>query len=432
MQCQIISIGNELLIGDTVNTNASWMGQLLTESGVEVTQIHTIGDDLETVKQTLDSALSSSDLVITTGGLGPTHDDITKKAVTELFDCKLVLDEKILKFIKKTFKKRNIPFSKSNYHQAEVPDCCEVLFNKQGTAPGMWFDRGDSKLAVLPGVPFEMKYLMNEKVMPKVGKIDGDIERRHSRYMITAGIGESTLSDDVIGDLSSVINENIHVAYLPSPQGTKIRISARGSSQKDIEKHIAPVANLIKKKAADVIIGEGKNLVLAEAVGNLLNERNLRLAIAESCTGGYVANAVTDIPGSSGYLKGGVIAYSNDIKINQLGVSRDVLESAGAVSKEVALQMAKGVAECLNADIGISTTGIAGPGGGSKEKPVGTVWMGFWISGAHFALEARFTNDRLINKERTAAVALETVRRSILNIDEMPYGLNRHFSQTFY
>ncbi len=425
MLCQIISIGNELLIGDTVNTNASWMGQLLTESGIEVTQIHTIGDDLETVKQILESALAASDLVITTGGLGPTHDDITKKAVTELFDCGLVVDEEILKFIKKIFKKRNIPFSKSNYHQAEVPDCCDVLFNKQGTAPGMWFDRGESKLAVLPGVPFEMKYLMNEKVMPKIREINGNIERRHSRYIVTAGIGESTLSDEIIGDLSGVLNQDVSVAYLPSPQGTKIRISARGSTQKEIEKRLSPVADLIHAKAGDFIIGEGKEFVLAEAVGNLLHEQNLWLAIAESCTGGYVANAVTDIPGSSRYLKGGVIAYSNDIKISRLGVSSKVLESAGAVSKEVALQMAKGVTDRLDADIGISTTGIAGPGGGSKEKPVGTVWMGFWINGEHFALQTRFTNDRLINKERTAAVVLETVRRSILNIDEMPYGLKK-------
>ena len=174
MQCRILSIGNELLIGDTVNTNASWLGDVLTEAGINVTHIYTIGDDLDTMKGILSEALSSTDLIITTGGLGPTHDDITKRAVAELFDCELVLEDSVLEFIKKVFKKRNIPFSQSNYHQAEVPDCCEVLFNTQGTAPGMWFDRGSMKLAVLPGVPHEMKHLMNEKVIPKIRAINGD------------------------------------------------------------------------------------------------------------------------------------------------------------------------------------------------------------------------------------------------------------------
>jgi len=426
MQCQVISIGNELLIGDTVNTNGSWLGQVLTEAGVEVTYIHTIGDDLETMKRVLQQALDEADLVITTGGLGPTHDDITKKAVAELFGCELVVDSSVLDFIKKIFKQRNIPFSESNYHQAEVPDCCEVLFNTQGTAPGMWFDRGNTKLAVLPGVPHEMKHLMNEKVIPKIRSANGEIEFRRSHYIVTAGVGESTLSDEVIGDLSSFTNENLSVAYLPSPQGTRIRISAYGTSEEEIDQHIKPVADHIHSKAADFIIGEGKELVLAQAVGQVLHNHGQWIAVAESCTGGYIANAITDIPGSSRYMKGGVVSYANEVKQHQLGVSPEDLEQKGAVSREVALQMAKGVAEALDADVGISTTGIAGPGGGTEEKPVGTVWIGFWSQDQHFALNTRFTNDRLINKERTAAVALEMVRRCVLNIHEMPYGLKKH------
>ncbi len=426
MQCQIISIGNELLIGDTVNTNASWLGQVLTETGVEVTHVHTIGDDLAKMKRVLQAALSETDLVITTGGLGPTHDDITKKAVAELFECELIIDESVLQFIKKIFKKRNIPFSESNYYQAEVPDCCEVLFNTQGTAPGMWFDRGDTKLAVLPGVPFEMKHLMNDKVIPRIRKINGTTEFRSSHYITTAGIGESTLSDKVIGDLSHLLDENVSVAYLPSPQGTRIRISAYGTSEAQIQERIQPVADYIKEKAGYLSLGEGKDLVLAKALGNLLNEKGLWISVAESCTGGYVANTITDIPGSSNYMKGGVVSYANEVKVNQLGVDTGDLEKHGAVSKPVALQMAKGVAQRLDTDIGISTTGVAGPGGGTQEKPVGMVWIGFWSTDQHFALQAHFTNDRLINKERTAAVALETVRRSILNIDEMPYGLKKY------
>lgn len=426
MQCRIISIGNELLIGDTINTNASWLGDVLTEAGIDVTHIYTIGDNLDTMKDILSEALSSTDLIITTGGLGPTHDDITKRAITELFDCDLVLEDSVLDFIKKVFKKRNIPFSKSNYHQAEVPDCCEVLFNTQGTAPGMWFDRGSVKLAVLPGVPHEMKHLVNEKVIPKVRAINGDTEFRRSHYITTAGIGESTLSDEIVGPLVDVLPDHVSVAYLPSPQGTRIRISAYGSSDQEIDERIDPVRKHIKQKAETYIIGEGKDLNLGKAIGNLLTEHDLSMSVAESCTGGYLANAVTDVPGSSRYMIGGLIAYANHVKINQLGVLSNDLNHHGAVSKPVALQMAKGVANNLGADIGVSTTGIAGPGGGTEEKPVGTVWIGYWSKEEHFALKAHFTNDRLINKERSAAVALEMVRRSIMGIEEMPYGLKKH------
>ncbi|NGP89953.1 competence/damage-inducible protein A [Fodinibius halophilus] len=426
MQCHIISIGNELLIGDTVNTNASWLGDVLTNMGVEVTHIHTIGDNYGILKRTLEHALEQADLVITTGGLGPTHDDITKKVVTELFGCELNVDEEILNFIKKIFRERNIPFSKSNYHQAEVPDCCEPLFNTQGTAPGLWFDSDRTKLAVLPGVPYEMKHLMNEKVLPKIKSSNGNTTFRYSHYITTAGVGESTLSDTIIEGLSSILPKEISVAYLPSPQGTRIRISAYGNSQKAVDEKIEPVIAHIKEKAGYLIIGEGKDLTLAQSVGEILADNKFWLATAESCTGGYIANAVTDIPGSSRYFKGGVNAYSNEVKTTQLGVRKDTLEKHGAVSKAVALQMAKGAAKRLNADIAISTTGIAGPGGGTDKKPVGTVWIGFYSEKRHFALHARFTNDRLINKERSAAVALEMVRRCILDIDEMPYGLKKN------
>jgi len=426
MQCQIVSIGNELLIGDTVNTNASWLGEALTETGVEVTHIHTIGDDFKKMKSVLKSAIAEADLVITTGGLGPTHDDITKQAITELLGCELVINEEILNFIKKVFKKRNIPFSKSNYHQAEVPDCCEVLFNTQGTAPGMWFDREEAKLAVLPGVPYEMKHLMNEKVLPKLRSINGDTEFRYSHYITTAGVGESTLSDEIIGDFGDLLPADVTVAYLPSPQGTRIRISAYGTSREDITTNIEPVLTFIKQQAGMLIIGEGKEITLPKALGEVLVDHDLHLATAESCTGGYVANAITDIPGSSRYFTGGVNAYSNEVKINQLGVNRDTIENFGAVSKQVALQMAEGAGSKLGADIGISTTGVAGPGGGSDKKPVGTVWIGYHSNTEHFALKAQFTNDRLINKERSSAVALEMVRRCILDIDEMPYGLKKH------
>lgn len=425
MQCRIISIGDELLIGDTVNTNASWMAQTLTEAGINVMRIDTIKDELPVIKEVARQALAAEDVVITTGGLGPTHDDVTKQAVAELFDTELIVHEQTLSFIQKVFEKRNIPFSESNYRQAEVPADCEVLFNAQGTAPGLWFEREGKVLAVLPGVPYEMKHLVNTYILPRLRKKLLGTDVRKSYYLLTSGIGESTLSDEVIGKLDSYLNADIGVAYLPGPEGTRIRIRARASSESELDQRLTPLIEHIREKAGTYIVGEGKDLRLAEAVGAVIHQEKMTIALAESCTGGSVSDALTDIPGSSRYVKGGVIAYDNEVKISQLGVSEDALNVAGAVSKQVALQMARGVARQLGTDIGVSTTGIAGPGGGTKEKPVGLVWIGFWNQNQHFALRAQFTKDRLANKERTTAVALEMTRRVALHIEEMPYGLKK-------
>src|SRR5699024_1584180 len=407
MQCQIISIGDELLIGDIVNTNASWLAQALTEIGVDVDRIVTIKDELPVIKDAIEQALLSADTVITTGGLGPTHDDVTKQAVTELFDSELVLHEPTLSFIRKVFEKRNIPFSKSNYHQAEVPDNCEILINTQGTAPGMWFQRGEKGLAVLPGIPYEMKHLIHKYVLPKLKGSLRDQEVRKSYYIHTSGIGESTLSDVIIGELNSFLNANVTVAYLPGREGVRIRIRARASTEAELEENVEKLVGHIREKAGLYIVGEGKELRLTEAVGEKLHQQNMTIATAESCTGGSVADALTDIPGSGRYVKGAIIAYDNEVKVQQLGVTVKTLEKVGAVSKEVALQMARGAAQKLNASIGVSTTGIAGPGGGTKQKPVGLVWMGFWSKDQHFAIRGQFTKNRLANKERTTAVVLE-------------------------
>ncbi|SMO68927.1 competence/damage-inducible protein A [Fodinibius sediminis] len=430
MQCRIISIGDELLLGDTVNTNASWMAQALTEAGIDVERIDTIKDDLVVIKDVLEEALSSVDAVITTGGLGPTHDDMTKRAVTELWNSELVVHEPTLSFIREKFKKRNIPFSKSNYHQAEVPADCEVLFNKEGTAPGMWFERDGHRLAVLPGVPSEMKHLMREYILPKLTERQQGTEVRRTHYLLTSGIGESTLSDEVIGSLENFLtpSANISVAYLPSPSGTRIRIRGHAASEAELDERLKPVVAYIRDRAKSYLAGEGKELQLAEVVGKLLYEQGLTVSTAESCTGGALSNQLTDIAGSSRYVRGGIVAYANDVKITELDVAADDIKDAGAVSKTVALQMARGVARKMDTDIGLSTTGIAGPGGGTNGKPVGMVWIGFWSRKQHFALRAQFTKDRLANKERTTAVALEMVRRVLLDIPEMPYGLKKQLA----
>ncbi|MFP8488605.1 competence/damage-inducible protein A [Gracilimonas sp. Q87] len=428
MNAQIVSVGNEILIGDTVNTNASWLGDFLNRAGFEVTYIHTITDNLDQIKSTLSFALEHSDLVISTGGLGPTHDDMTKRAVSELFDVRLTLHEPTLDYIKKIFKERNIPFSNSNHAQAEVPENCEVLFNKAGTAPGMWFYEHETALAVLPGVPYEMKYLMEKKVHEKIKEVFSESEYLLSRYLKTAGIGESTLSDEVLGDLSDYFNNGVSMALLPAAGGVTLRLNAKGATEEEAHDHLLSITEVIYDKAGKFIYGEGKEYELSEAVGKLLLKSDLHLATAESCTGGLVSNSITDKSGSSAYFKGGIVSYANSVKIDQLGVIDKDLDEYGAVSKQIALQMAIGAAERLNADIGISTTGIAGPTGGTSEKPVGTVWMGYYQkNGPHFAVKAMFTEDRLINKERTKMVVLEIARRQLKGIDEMPYDLKKHF-----
>ncbi len=425
MKAEIISIGNELLIGDTINTNASWMGEFMTEHGFEVARVHTISDHLNDIKETVTNALSVADIVLCTGGLGPTHDDITKKALAELFGMKMRTDHDVLDFVKSMFAERNIPFSPSNFGQAEVPEHCEVLFNKAGTAPGMWFNIDGKFLAVMPGVPYEMKYIMKNGVAPKLRESFGDVGFLYSHYIKTAGIGESTLSDNVLGNLDAFLTNGVSLAFLPMAGGVTLRINGKGANEEEAKKNVAPLVNYILDKAAEFVIGEGKNLTVSEVIGKLLINQKLTIATAESCTGGMIVNELTNIAGSSAYVLGGIVAYSNSVKMNQLNVAQSDLEAYGAVSKQVALQMAKGAALNLGADIGISTTGIAGPGGGTDEKPVGTVWIGFWSKSEHFAIKAMFTKDRLINKERTTRTVLELLRRNLTGMDSIPYNLEK-------
>ncbi|WP_069130158.1 competence/damage-inducible protein A [Rhodohalobacter halophilus] len=426
-KAHIISIGNELLIGDTVNTNASWLGGLLTEQGFEVELISTIPDDYQIIYEKVKASLSGASVTIVTGGLGPTHDDITKKVIADLFDVDLIENSEVLDYIKSIFQRRGFQFSPSNAAQAQVPSNCDVLFNNKGTAPGMWFNEGGRVLIVLPGVPAEMKFLMEQRAIPKIHRQFPDREVWATRYFKTAGVPESTLSEQ-IGDLDEFVNNGVGIAYLPNVGGVTIRISSNGVTSKEAEAKLLKVKNYLYEKAGDVIFGEGKYLSIEEVTGTILKENGKTIATAESCTGGLLSSRITDIPGSSNYMIGGVVSYSNRIKVEELGVSEADLAEHGAVSEPVALQMAKGVAEKMGADIGVSATGIAGPDGGTPEKPVGTVWLGFWIEGDHFALKAVLSNDRMQNKERTVMIILETVRRRLLGLNDYPYHLKPHRS----
>jgi nicotinamide-nucleotide amidase len=431
MNATIISIGDELLIGDTVNTNASWMGRQLTEWGIRLQSVHTIGDELEQMKSLIAQGMQAHDLVLTTGGLGPTHDDVTKAAICELFDLELVEHTPTLDHIQSYFKRRGIPFTKSNYAQALIPEGAEVLQNNYGTAPGLWIEREGSVLIVMPGVPREMKYLMEQRIKPRLQQAKEESRVRLVTYRRTAGIGESDLSDSYLPEMSNIAKEHGSVAFLPGVEGVTLRITAEGDSPREARDHQLAMVEYIEQQAGDFIYAQTKEESLSAAVGKRLTNQEWKLAVAESCTGGLLSSTITDVPGSSDYFMGGEITYSDEAKIRELEVSKTDLDMHGAVSKPVALQMAKAVAQKNGTHIGVSTTGIAGPSGGTDEKPVGTVWFGFYAEATetdavlHFACKAVLTKDRIINKERSVAIALELVRRYLDGIESLPYGMKK-------
>ena len=367
MNVTIINIGDELLIGQVVNTNASTMSRLLTAAGMEVRKTLVVGDERQAIWDAVDEAMHTSDAVLVTGGLGPTKDDITKKLLCEYFNSELVENDMALQNVKRIFESRGYELTPVNRAQALVPKCCEVLNNDLGTAPCMFFPSTESTgsvLVSLPGVPFEMEWLMRNRVIPKLQ------ETFHTDIIITKnilvqGIGESFLSD-LIEPWELSLPENVKLAYLPVAGMTKLRLTYRSN-----------LNNLTKglyELAGKYIVGEDCE-TLDELVHKTLIERGLTLATAESCTGGNIARLLTAQAGASTYFKGGVVAYSNEVKESALGVKHSTLEAHGAVSEETVREMVEGVRTRLGADLAIATTGIAGPDGGTAEKPVGTVWI---------------------------------------------------------
>lgn len=372
MNVTIINIGDELLIGQVVNTNASTMARMLTEAGMEVAKTVVVGDSRDDIWQAVDAAMHSSDTVLVTGGLGPTKDDITKKLLCEYFDSELVESEVALENVKRLFAVRGFELTPVNRAQALVPKCCEVLNNDVGTAPCMWFEREGKVLVSLPGVPHEMEWLMANRVIPKL-KETFRMETIINKNILTQGIGESFLSD-LIEPWELALPKCIRLAYLPVAGMTKLRLTCRITPDNPETPDIPELLQGLYKIAGQYIVGEDCE-TLAELVHKTLTERGLTLATAESCTGGTIASQLTAQAGASAYFKGGVVAYSNEVKECALGVQHSTLEAHGAVSEETAREMAEGVRKRLGADLAIATTGIAGPDGGTKEKPVGTVWI---------------------------------------------------------
>lgn len=408
MVAEIISIGDEILIGQIVNNNAAWMAQQLNMIGISVTQISTVGDNREQLLRIFSETSNRADIILTTGGLGPTSDDITKSCLCEYFNTKLVFSLEILENIKKLFANRGLIMPEINRTQAEIPENCIPIKNIHGTAPGMFFKEKNKIWFSLPGVPHEMKAMMNDFVIPELKTRYGMQSIIH-KTVYTQGISESALAEKIKDWEMSLFQENIKLAYLPSPGMVKLRLSAKNNLHK-IDEKIQELKKIIPKLIFAVEEFGKEPETIEKAVGKLLREKNKTLAIAESCTGGYIGHLITRVPGSSDYFNGGIISYSNEIKIHHLGVSETTLKEKGAVSKETAEQMAKGIRKKMKSDFGIGITGIAGPSGGTHDKPVGTVWIAVSSSTDTVVEKFMFGNNRERNIIKAGLSALNMLR----------------------
>lgn len=409
MNCIIVSIGDELLIGQTINTNAGWMGNELNKQGVEVTQVLTISDDFEAIKNALAYGEANADVVLITGGLGPTKDDITKKTFADYFNVPLVQDKAALKNVISFFEKYGREILPVNELQALVPEGCEMLLNKKGTAPGMWMEQNNTIFVSMPGVPYEMKYLMEAEVIPRI------VERFELPFIVhetimTQGLGESFIADR-IEDIEDSLPDFIKLAYLPSPGIVKLRLSGRGSDEALIKARIKEVFEQIAERIEGHVFSM-EEADLHELLANTLIEKQYSLCTAESCTGGTIASVMTSLPGASQYFTGATVAYANAVKVNELNVAPSDLEKYGAVSEAVVKQMALGAKTKYNTDFAIATSGIAGPDGGTEEKPVGTVWIAIATPDAVFAEQHQMGKGR----EKVVKKSVRAALGSLLNI----------------
>ena len=416
MLAEIVSIGDELLIGQVINSNAAYISSQLNSVGIFVDKMTTVGDSEAAILGAFERALKAYDVVTVTGGLGPTHDDITREAVCKFFKTGLIVNAEALENIKHRFAQRNIALIKRNEEQALVPSGCTVIQNHHGTAPGYFFERDGKYFIVMPGVPSEMKGMMDDFVVPYFSRKISGTSILH-RTLKTTGIAESLLAEQ-IGDIHALFAERpgISLAYLPSTMGVRLRITARTSSRADAESLVREVESKLRSKAERYIYGTDTE-ELEDVLGKILTERKLSISVAESCTGGLIADRLTNVPGSSNYFERGIVTYSNESKIAELGVPRSSIEQYGAVSREVAESMALGIRTKSNTDIGLSTTGIAGPTGGTAEKPVGLIWIGYSDHRQTIAIRFNFASDRRSFKERGSQAAMDLARRKLLKIE---------------
>jgi nicotinamide-nucleotide amidase len=373
MNVEILSIGDELLIGQTINTNASWMGEQLSLNGFRVNKISAISDEKEAILSGLKELSEKAEIILITGGLGPTKDDITKKVLADYFETKLVRNIDVLKHIEAFFTARGRTMLETNIQQADLPENCIVLHNELGTASGMWFEKNGKIFVSMPGVPYEMKHIMEVHVIPRL-KEKFNPEIIVHRTIHTQGIGESFIAEKIKDFENELRNDGLSLAYLPSPGIVKLRITASGKGEKELRKKVNDYEQKLLPLIEEWFYGYDKTS-LEEVIGKLLSEKKKTISTAESCTGGYISHRITSVPGSSVYFMGSVVCYSNEIKMNQLGVNKETLQKHGAVSQEVVEEMATGARKLMHTDYSIAVSGVAGPDGGSEEKPVGMVWI---------------------------------------------------------
>ncbi len=408
-KASIITIGDEILIGQITDTNSTWLADKLYHSGFEVNEIRSIKDKNEDIQKTLKDVIPKNNLVIITGGLGPTNDDITKVALNDYFGGQLVMNEEVLDDIKDFIvqKRGYLSLTENNRAQALVSDKCRVLRNPVGTAPVQLFTKNNTLIISLPGVPFEMKHLFNKIILPDLKKSFNLSENTYRTYHIV-GYPESELAN-TLNDWESDLEESIKVAYLPSPGVIRLRISEENNRIDILNKQAAKLSGILGKS----IVAQGKEKV-EYTLGKILTNSKMSISTAESCTGGLMAHRISSVAGASEYFKGGITAYSNEVKENQLKVNGETLKRYGAVSKQTAEEMAIGAAKLLSTDISLATTGIAGPTGGTPEKPVGTLWVAIYIKGEVYTNHFRFTHDRSVNIERAATVTMYELLKKLI------------------
>lgn len=410
MKATILTIGDEILIGQIVDTNSVSIAKHLNSAGIVVREKISIGDDRAQILDTVARALRETEVTVITGGLGPTKDDITKKTLAELFHSGMHRDERVAAHVERMLAARGIDYNELNRSQALVPDACTVLFNAHGTAPGMWFERDGHVVVSLPGVPYEMEHLMQDEVMPRL-KAHFSLRQIVHRTLITAGLPESMLAKRIEA-WENALPPYLKLAYLPNPGAVRLRLSAYEVEGESVAREIERQFEALRRLIPHNVIGY-ETATMQELVHRLLTERGKTLATAESCTGGAIASRFTAMPGASAYFRCGVVSYSNESKAALLGVDPATIARVGAVSEEVARQMAEGVRRVAGADYAIATTGIAGPAGGSAEKPVGTVWIAVATPEGTEAVCRQCGTDRGQVIDRASAFAIAMLRDAL-------------------
>ena len=414
MKADIIAIGDEILIGQITDTNSQFIAEKLNLSGFEIRQITSVADDKNHIVSVLDEVSKHTDLVLMTGGLGPTEDDLTKQTLTDYFGGNLVLNEEVLEDVRQFVKNKGFELNERNRKQAEVPDNCKIIRNKNGTAAGMRFEKNNTIFISMPAVPFEMKEMFETSILPFL-KEKFNLPKIVHRNVLTYGFFESSLAEK-LSSWEEQLHPKIKLAYLPSPERIRLRLSMICDSEEKAEKILDEEVQKLQNLIGESIFGYG-DIFLQEALAEILKEKKATISTAESCTSGNIARLITSVPGSSAYFKGGIAAYSNEVKTALLKVPEEILEKHGAVSREVVEQMVKGQLELFNTDYGIAVSGIAGPDGGTPEKPVGTTWIAVGNKNKIIARKYTFGTRRLLNVRFASSKAMDNLRRFILGYD---------------